>query len=102
DVDVFHHAELGDGPVDLGVLHAVERPGYLLGARRIGRGGHGFMLPTAQRRQFLDSVVPRVPETVPGGPPSPLGPRRTRRERPRPWVTVAAARRSPLEGVVTA
>jgi hypothetical protein len=34
DVDALDHAKLGDGPVDLGVLHTFQGLGHLLGAGR--------------------------------------------------------------------
>ena len=47
DVDVLDHAELGDGPPDLGIEHAVKSLGNLLDAGRgRTRGDHAFMLPT--------------------------------------------------------
>src|ERR1035441_10094340 len=46
-MDVLDDAKLGDGPVDLGILHAVQRLGHLLGAGRgHRRGAHSFMLRT--------------------------------------------------------
>src|SRR6266568_3220480 len=65
-VDVLDHAELGDRPVDRGVLHAVERLGNLLGAGRVhGRGVHGFMVRRRPPRQPSPARQARPPRAAP-------------------------------------
>src|SRR5713101_964901 len=47
DVNVFHHAQFGDGAVDLGVVHPGQRLGHLVGGGRCSdsrRGGHGLIV----------------------------------------------------------